>query len=124
MIFGILDMLSLVLLSQQEYAIISNLNEVPHQTLSYIRVALLLISYPLLFISALGFFRSKKFGFIVYYVLFPLRLLVWIFSFGFITLLMDYTENQVVADWLFRIPIILEFFRLYFTIKIHREYFN
>ncbi len=122
--FGLLDLLSLILISHQEYAILANYRLIPEDALSQTKVVLLLITYPLLFVAAIGFFRFKKFSFIVYYFLFPVRLLIWIFSFGFLSFLRDYTTDPALSDWLFRLPIILEFFRLYYTVKIHRDYFR
>lgn len=122
--FAFLDVLSFLLLSQQVFQIIANLKDIPQQGPSTYRVFLLLLIYPLLLVSAYGFFRLKKFAFISYYIQFPMRLLVWVFSFGFLTLISQYFDNPLVFDWLFRIAIILEFFRLYFTVQIHRQHFR
>jgi hypothetical protein len=121
-LFALLDILSFILLSQQVFQILTNFENIPHQGPSTFRVVLLLLIYPLLLVSAFGLFRLKKFGLITYYIQFPIRLLVWVFSFGFLTLVSQYFDNPLVFDWLFRIAIILEFFRLYFTVQIHRRY--
>lgn len=120
--FALLDIISLFLLNKQVYLIILNFKQIPHETLSLLKIVLLLVIYILLFVSAAGLAMRRKFGFISYYVQFPLRLFVWIFSFGFITLISEYT-TAISFDWLFRLVIILEFFRLYFTVKIHRQLF-
>ncbi|NEU10377.1 hypothetical protein GZH53_18780 [Flavihumibacter sp. R14] len=122
--FAFLDMLSFLLLSEQVVHILVNIGNLPPETLSAIRVVLLVIMYLLLLVSAYYLVRIKKQGLIVYYIQFPMRLLVWVFSFGFITLTSQYFSNPLVFDWLFRIAIILEFFRLYYTIQIHRRYFR
>ena len=122
--FAFLDMLSFILLSQQVFNILANLQSLPAETVSVIRIVLLLLIYPLLLLSAYGLFRIKKYGLIASYVQFPMRLLAWVFSFGFLTLISQYFGNPLVFDWLFRTAIILEFFRLYFTAQIHRRYFR
>lgn len=122
--FAFLDVLSFLLLSQQVFQILGNLQNLPQQGPSTYRVFLLLVIYPLLLISAYALFRLKKFGLIAYYFQFPVRLLVWVFSFGFLTLISQYFPNPLVFDWLFRIAVILEFFRLYFTVQIHRQHFR
>ena len=120
--FAVLDIGSIILLSPQIYALLSSLESIPPQNLSRIKAALLLIVFLLLFVSATGLFLRKKFGAIAYYIQFPMRLIVWVFSFGFLTFISQYFSNPQVFDWLFRLAIILEFFRLYFTVQIHRKY--
>lgn len=120
--FAVLDIGSIILLSPQIYALLSSLESIPPQNLSRIKAALLLIVFLLLFVSATGLFLRKKFGAIAYYIQFPMRLIVWVFSFGFLTFISQYFSNPLVFDWLFRLAIILEFFRLYFTVQIHRKY--
>jgi hypothetical protein len=122
--FALLDILSFILLSQQVFQILRNFQNIPLQGPSTLRVFVLLIIYPLLLVSAYGLFRLNKFGFISYYIQFPMRLLVWVFSFGFLTFISQYFNNPLVFDWLFRIAVILEFFRLYFTVQIHRRHFR
>ena len=120
--FAVLDIGSVILLSPQIYALLSSLESIPPQNLSRIKAALLLIVFLLLFVSATGLFLREKFGAIAYYIQFPMRLIVWVFSFGFLTFISQYFSNPLVFDWLFRLAIILEFFRLYFTVQIHRKY--
>ena len=122
--FAFLDMLSFILLSEQVFRILATIGNLPPDALSVLRIVLLLLMYPLLLVSAYYLFRIKKPGLIVSYIQFPIRLMVWVFSFGFITSLSGYFSNPLVFDWLFRIAIVLEFFRLYFTIQIHRRYFR
>lgn len=122
--FGILDIISIILLAKQVWGIVMHFNEIPDQILSQVKVFLILALFVSLFASAAGLIANRKFGFITYYVQFPFRLLVWVFSIGFITYL---PELFNLADgWfsvLLRICFIAEFFRLYFTIQIHRKQF-
>nr|WP_199159004.1 hypothetical protein [Pedobacter sp. ASV2] len=121
--FAFLDIISIALLGKQFWEIITHLNEIPHETLSQAKVILMLPLFVSLFISAVGLMLFKKFGFIAYYIQFPFRLVVWVFSIGFITFLPEYFNlGERWFDILFRICFIAEFFRLYFTIKIHRKY--
>lgn len=121
--FAFLDIISIALLGKQFWEIITHLNEIPHETLSQAKVILMLPLFASLFISAVGLMLFKKIGFIAYYIQFPFRLVVWVFSIGFITFLPEYFNlGERWFDILFRICFIAEFFRLYFTIKIHRKY--
>ena len=122
--FGILDIISIILLAKQVWGIVTHLNEIPDQILSQVKVILLLPLFVSLFVSATGLLLFKKFGFITYYIQFPFRLLVWVFSIGFITYLPELFNLTMNDQWftlLLRICFIAEFFRLYFTIQIHRN---
>ena len=121
-IFALLDIISICLLAQPFWEIITHLKEIPDQVLSQARVILTLPMFVLLFVSAIGLLLIKKFGFIAYYIQFPFRLVVWVFSVGFITLLPELLNlNQVWFDILFKLCFVAEFFRLYFTIKIQKK---
>lgn len=122
--FALLDVLSIVLVSRQVQQIVANIGLMPDAAISQIRIVSFLIVYFLLFVSATGLFFIKKTGLISYYVQFPLRLIVWVFSFGFLTFISQGFSNTLVFDWLFRIAVVLEFFRLYFTVQIHRQVFR
>ncbi|NTE04855.1 hypothetical protein G6M26_11160 [Agrobacterium tumefaciens] len=122
--FAILDIISIILLAKQFWGIITHLNEIPDQLVSQLKVWLTLFLFLLLFVSAVGLLMFRKFGFVTYYVQFPFRLIVWIFSIGFITYLPELLNlSEVWFNILFRVCFIAEFFRLYFTIKIHRRHF-
>lgn len=121
--FALLDLISIILLSQQFLGIVTHLNEIPNQALSQARVLLTIPLFLSLFITTSGLFLFKKFAFITYYVQFPFRLVVWIFSIGFITYLPELLNlGERWFDILFKLCFIGEFFRLYFTIQIHRKH--
>jgi len=123
-IFALLDIISIFLLIQPIFQLVTHLKEIPDQVLSQARVVLTLPMFISLLVSALGLLLVKKFGFITYYIQFPFRLIIWIFSVGFITLLPELLNlSQTWFDILFKLCFIAEFFRLYFTIKIHRKLF-
>ncbi|WP_029282419.1 hypothetical protein [Pedobacter sp. R20-19] len=121
--FAILDIISIILLAKQFWGIITHINEIPDQLVSQLKVWLTLFLFVLLFVSAIGLLLFRKFGFIAYYVQFPFRLIIWIFSIGFITYLPELLNlSEVWFNILFRVCFIAEFFRLYFTIQTHRRY--
>lgn len=122
--FAFLDVISIVLLSPQLYQVLTRIDLVPREPLSILKVVFTVIMFILLFVSAAGLFRIRKFGLITYYVQFPMRVLIWVFSFGFLTFLSQYFSSILVFEWLFRLAFVLEFFRLFFTVQIHRKYFK
>ncbi|KQS41362.1 hypothetical protein [Pedobacter sp. Leaf194] len=123
-IFALLDIISIFLLAKPFFEIVTHLKEIPDQVLSQARVILTLPMFVSLFVSAIGLMLFKKFGFIAYYIQFPFRLVVWVFSIGFITLLPELLNlSQTWFDVLFKLCFIAEFFRLYFSIQIHRKTF-
>lgn len=120
--FALLDVISIVLLAQPFWGIITHLNEIPQELLSQARVVLTLPLFLSLFVSAIGLFLFRKFGFIAYYIQFPFRLVVWVFSIGFITLLPELLNlKEIWFEIFFKLCFVAEFFRLYYTIKIHRK---
>lgn len=120
--FGLLDIISILFLAQPFWTLITHLNEIPDQFLSQARVILTIPIFISLFLSASGLLLLKKFGFITYYLQFPFRLVVWVFSFGFITLLPEWLNlGDAWFDILFKVCFITEFFRLYFTVKAHQK---
>ena len=122
--FAILDLISIILLMKQFWGIVTHIHEIPDQLVSQIKVWLTVFLFVLLFVSAIGLLMFRKFGFVTYYVQFPFRLIVWIFSIGFITYLPELLNlSEVWFNILFRICFIAEFFRLYYTIQIHRKHF-
>jgi len=123
-IFALLDIISICLLAKPFLEIVTHLKEIPDQVLSQARVILTLPMFISLLVSAVGLLLVKKYGFITYYIQFPFRLIVWIFSIGFITLLPELLNlSQTWFDILFKLCFIAEFFRLFYTIKIHKKLF-
>lgn len=122
--FAILDFISIILLAKQFWGIVTHINEIPDQVVSQVKVWLTLFLFVLLFVSSIGLLMFRKFGFVAYYVQFPFRLIVWIFSIGFITYLPELLNlSEAWFNILFRVCFIAEFFRLYFTIQIQRKVF-
>jgi len=124
-IFALLDVISIVFMTPQIWAAVIHYNEIPDQALSVIKVVFTLLIFLSLFLSAIGLFRFKKYGLITYYFQFPFRLALWVFSIGFITFLPELSHQG--DQWfsiLFRICMVAEFFRCYYTIQAHRSFFR
>lgn len=124
-IFSLLDAVSIVFMVPQLWSIFAHFDTVPHETFSVLRVVFTSLIFLSLFISATGLFLFRKYGVITYYIQFPFRLVLWVFSIGFITLLPEMLHQG--DQWfgiLFRICIVAEFFRAYYTLQVHRAYFR
>lgn len=120
--FALLDILSLVFLSMQLWVIVTNIAELGNETLeNKINSGLMFPMFWLILIGAYGFFMQKKFGYILYYIQFPVRLYLWIFSIGFITLLPEALSyyGDGWFDVLLKICFAFEFMRLYLVIRMH-----
>ncbi|MEJ5994068.1 hypothetical protein WG904_06500 [Pedobacter sp. Du54] len=116
----LLDTISLLLLGWQIWAFLtSNFPEQPSQE---VRHMLMVPMFILILMGAIGLFLEKKYGFVLYYIQFPFRLYLWVFSVGFITLIPEALEvfNDTLYDILFKACFVAEVIRLYLTIKIHR----
>jgi hypothetical protein len=124
-IFALLDVISIVFMAPQIWAALVHYNEIPDQLLSILKVVFTLLIFLSLFITVIGLFRFKKYGLIAYYLQFPLRLVLWVFSIGFITFLPElFHQGDQWFSALFRICMVAEFFRCYYTIQAHRTYFR
>jgi len=118
--FAFLDLISLVFMAMQLWQISHHFNEItmPSEKLSAI---LMFPMFALVLAGAIGLVRLKKFGLILYYIQFPFRLYLWVFSIGFITLM---PEALSVFDdkWfgiLLKVCIVAEVIRLYLTARVH-----
>lgn len=117
---AILDLLALILMAMQLFALSQNYQQLT-KTSEKVNAAGLLIMSILMAIGAVGLFLFKKFGFILYYIQFPLRLYLWIFTLGFITLLPEAFElyDEIWFNVLLKVCFVAEFIRLYLTIRGH-----
>ena len=114
----IADILALVFLIIQLIDIAKNYNSIQLYS-DKLQAILMFPIAAVILVGIIGMIRFKKWAFIVYYIQFPFRLYLWVFSIGFITFIpeifkMNY-EN--LGPMLFKICFIVEFIRLYFTIK-------
>ncbi|MEE1946676.1 hypothetical protein VRU48_16245 [Pedobacter sp. KR3-3] len=103
----------------QLWQIATHFNKQPDQLSAKISAILMFPMFILVLWGAYGQFRLQKFGFILYYIQFPLRLYLWVFSVGFITLLPE-ALSYYGDKWfgvLLKVCIMFEFVRLYLTIR-------
>lgn len=115
-----LDLISLVFMGMQLGQIYLHYHEILKQS-EKLESILMFPMFVLLLVGAIGLWLSKKFGFILYYIQFPFRLYLWVFTLGFITLLPE-AMGSFEDYWfgiLFKICMVAEFIRLYLTIKAH-----
>lgn len=120
--FAALDLISLVFLAMQLWQIAHHFDEITKQS-DKLEATLMFPMFLLLIVGGIGLWLSKKFGFILYYIQFPFRLYLWVFSIGFITLLPEAFESYD-DRWfpaLLKICFTAEFIRLYLTIKTHMK---
>lgn len=117
--FAFLDFIALFLMGMQLWAILHHFNETAKLS-EKISSVLMFPMFLLLAAGAVGLWFLKKIGFIIYYIQFPFRLYLWVFTIGFIALLPeafsrfeDYWFNLTL-----KICIVAEFIRLYLTIKM------
>lgn len=124
-IFALLDVVSIVFMAPQIWTVVVHYNEMPDTELLILKGVFTILIFLSLFISAIGLFRQKKYGLVTYYIQFPFRLVLWVFSIGFITFLPElFNKGDQWFGALFRICIVAEFFRCYYTVQAHREMFR
>lgn len=122
--FALLDVISLFFLSWQVWIIATNYENISPLLSGKIQALLKFPMSILILLGAIGLFRIKRFGFILYYIQFPFRLYLWIFSVGFITLIPEAIDifNDKLFDIVFKACFVAEFIRLYLTIRIHLKF--
>jgi hypothetical protein len=119
------DALALVLMTMQIIYISTHFDE---KILLSEKVESILMfpMYLLILVGAIGLFFFKKYAFILYYIQFPFRLYLSIFTIGFITLLPEAFESYD-DKWpaiLIKLCFVAEVIRLYLTIGAHRKLAN
>lgn len=118
--FAFLDILSLIFMSMQLWAIAKNFSKFVLLS-DKIQGILMFPMYALVLVGAYGLFFQKKYGFVSYYIQFPFRLYLWVLTLGFITLLPEALGN-FDDRWfpiLLKVCFVGEFLRLYLTIRAH-----
>jgi type II secretory pathway component PulF len=124
--FAFLDALSLVFLGMQLWVITNHYHELSVRLSEKIQALLMYPMFLMIVAGALGLFLMKRFGFILYYIQFPFRLYLWIFSVGFITWFPEALAifDDTLSDILIKLCFVAEFIRLYLTIRIHLKLFK
>jgi hypothetical protein len=122
-VFALLDLISILFLSTQLWTLLTHLHEVKTDAFSIVKVCLTVLMYVSLFLTVAGLYRFRKYGLITYYIQFPFRLFLLVFSIGFITLLPElFPLGDEFFSWLFRICVMAEFFRLYYSILAYKKF--
>jgi len=122
-IFGILDLISIILFAPQAWLLVNNFAALPPSTFLTIVSVLRIIVFLSLFISATGNLLLKRFGIITYYFQFLFRFLTLILTFGFITYLNEFFASEAIIKILLGIAVFGEFLRLYYSYKSQKELF-
>jgi hypothetical protein len=121
--FALLDLVSIFFLGEQVWTILTYLHDVKTDTFSLVKVGLTILMFLSLFLTTAGLYTFKKYGLITYYIQFPFRLFLLVFSIGFITLLPEiFNLGDQFFSWLFRICVMAEFFRLYYSILAYKSF--
>jgi hypothetical protein len=119
----VLDLVSIFFLGEQVWTILTYLHDVKTDTFSLVKVGLTILMFLSLFLTTAGLYTFKKYGLITYYIQFPFRLFLLVFSIGFITLLPEiFNLGDQFFSWLFRICVMAEFFRLYYSILAYKSF--
>lgn len=119
-VFVFLDLFSLFFIAVQLWSFVQSFSQITALS-DKVSGLLMLPMFILIGLGAYQLFFFKKFGFISYYIQFPFRLYLWIFSIGFITFFLEFVENYD-DKWfpiLLKMCFVAEFIRLYFTIRGH-----
>lgn len=121
--FSFLDFVCLFFLSMQLWIIFTGAIGFVDAKTSLTTVGKV-FSFVLIGISWIGLFKNKSWGIKAYYFQFPLRLILFIYSVGFITLLPEAfgSYEPFWYDWLLGFCVFFEFLRLYLTVQHHRSY--
>lgn len=122
---AILDLLGLIIIGMQLYYIVGHFNEKVLLS-EKVEATLMFPMFFLILAGAIGLWRGKKLGFILYYIQFPFRLYLYIFTIGFITAIPELLDNfdDRWPEILKKLCFVAEVIRLYLTINAHRKLSN
>ncbi len=116
--FAFLDLVSLFFMTMQLWLIVRKFAQFTLLS-DKVQGILMFPAYILVLVGAYGLYRHKKIGFVSYYIQFPFRLYLWIFTLGFITWLPE-AFGDYGDFWppiLLKICFAAEFIRLFLTVK-------
>lgn len=115
---AVLDLFAAVIIGMQLFNIIKYFDEksLPSEK---IQAILMFPMFIMVIAGAIGLFFGKKYGFILYYIQFPFRLYLMVFTIGLITLLPEALENyeDKWPEILKKICFVAEIIRLYLTVR-------
>lgn len=119
--FVILDVILLILLGMQLW--VTSTHPLSDKLSEKVQAILMFPMFMTMLIGTIGLYGKKKWGFVLYYIQFPFRLYLFIFSLSFITLIPEAFAiyDDTLSDILFKACFVAEFIRLYLTIMLHRK---
>lgn len=120
-VFAFLDLVSLVFMSMQLWAVIKNFAQFTLLS-DKVQGVLMFPMFALVLAGAYGLFFFRKIGFVSYYIQFPFRLYLWVFTLGFITWFPEALGDfgDVWPSILFKVCFAAEFMRLFLTVRAHQ----
>jgi hypothetical protein len=124
-VFAFLDLIALILMGMQLVYIATHFEE--KVLLSQkVEAILMFPMFVLVLIGAFGLIYPKKYAFILYYIQFPFRMYLSVFTLGFITLLPEAFEiyDDKWFEVLLKVCFVGEVVRLYLTILGQRRLTN
>lgn len=121
-VFAFLDAISLIFLGMQLWHIAADFSNI---TLLSEKISSILM-FPMFALIAYCVYaqvKMKKIAALLYYVQFPFRLYLWVFSIGFISLIPEAVGlfEDKWFDITLKTCIMFEFIRLYLTIRNHKN---
>ncbi|MCJ0741599.1 hypothetical protein [Pedobacter montanisoli] len=122
LVFAFLDAISLIFLGMQLWQISSDFSKITLLS-EKISSVLMFPMFALIAYCVYAQIKAKKIAAVWYYVQFPFRLYLWIFSIGFISLIPEAIGlfEDKWFDITLKTCIMFEFIRLYLTIRNHKK---
>lgn len=122
--FAFLDIICMILLAQQAYEQYLSFSANESLTsLQFFSRSLFLLGWISLLFTAIFLAIPRKTGIILYYFQLPFRLVFFIFSFGFISLLSYLIAINNLNQIIISIAVFGELVRLYYSWQIQKSYF-
>lgn len=119
--FSFLDFICLVFLGMQLWLVLERASGYGDVS-DFIYPISKMLTFLFIAVSWIGLFFGKIWGIIAYYIQFPFRIALFIYSIGFVTLLPEAfgSYEQHWYEWLLGSCVFFEFLRLYLTVQYHR----
>jgi hypothetical protein len=120
--FALLDVISMLLMSMQLWSIVNNFDRILLNS-EKLKAILMVPMFVLLLLGTIYLWKKKTAGFVLYYIQFPFRFYLWVFSLGFITLFPELfgRYEDYWLTYLLKVCMVAEVIRLYLTVVIHRK---
>ncbi len=123
-VFGVLDLICIILLFTQFLNQFQSFAENKSlTTIQFFSRTFFLLTYVSLIFTFTGHLLDKKWSLYMYYVQFIPRVGFFIFSFGFLSVLIGYLNIDFITERIIGLAIFGELLRLYFTVRINQKNF-